>query len=114
MGRFDRDKLFGITLNTHSDYPGFLIYTGSVVNGVKLADTKEVILSKLGNPTKIEDDPLDQGVDANVPVVWPKESRYYWRFTDYTVQVDFLRQAQKLDDRDTLPRNAVSLVQVYK
>ena len=113
VGRFDREKLFGITLNTHSDYQGFLIYSGSVVNGVKLTDRKETILSKLGKPTKIEDD-LSMTVDPDVPVVWPKESRYYWRFADYTVQVDFLRQAQKLDDTHTLHKDDVSLIQVYK
>ena len=114
VGRFDHGNLFGITLNPRSTYRGFLIYSGPIVNSVRLVDDKETILSKLGKPTKIENDALDPGVDPNVPVVSPKESRYYWRFSDFAIQVDFLRQAQKLDGTHTLPRNAVTLIQVYK
>jgi hypothetical protein len=111
---FDRDKLFKIALLTHTSYSGFLAYTGTVINGVRLRDSKETILNKLGKPEKVEDDPLAEGIDPDVPEVWPKESRYYWRSPDYVVQVDFLRQAQKVDDTHILRKGAIISIQVYK
>jgi hypothetical protein len=111
---FDRDRLLEIALPTYTSYPGFLVYSGTVVNGVRLTDSKEIILGKLGMPEKVEDDPLPEGTDPDVPEVWPKESRYYWRFPSYVVRVDYLRQAQKADDTHTFRRNAVVSIQVYK
>ena len=116
FGIYDGGRLLGITLPPHADYKGFLPYVGTIVNGVKLTDTKQEILHKLGEPTKVEHDPLESGVDPNVPVVWPAESRYYWRKTGYTLQIDFLRQAQLISEKQALtsPKDAVSVIRVYK
>jgi hypothetical protein len=114
--RFDGNRLFGVTLHPWSDYEGFIPYSSTIVNSVKLSDSKDEILRKLGKETKIEEDPLETGTDRDKPVVWPAEARYYWRRSGYTVQVDFLRQAQSLDEKKhlTRPKDAVSVVQVYK
>jgi hypothetical protein len=114
--RFDGNRLFGVTLNPWSDYKGFIPYSGAVVNSIKLTDSKDEILRKLGKETKIEEDPLEIGTDRDKPVVWPAGTRYYWRRAGYTVQVDFLRQAQSIS-RDPLlnrPKDAVSVILVYK
>jgi hypothetical protein len=116
VGVFDRDRLTRITLNTYTDYQGFLVYTGMVVNGVTLTDSKQTILQKLGRPSKIENDELESGTDADVPVVWPKESRYYWRFKDYLVQASFLNQAQTVSEKEhvTFPKDKLTQITVTK
>jgi len=116
FGVFDRDRLTTITLNTYTDYQGFLVYAGTVVNGVRVTDSKATILNKLGKPTKIESDELENGTDPDVPVVWPKESRYYWRFKDYLVQATFLNQAQNVSEKDrlTFPKDKLILVSLTK
>lgn len=100
----------------HTDYQGFIPYAGTIVNGVKLTDTKQTILRKLGEPTKVEEEPLELGTDPDVPVVWPAESRYYWRKVKYTVRIDFLRQAQSLNETQKLtsPRDAVRSIDIYQ
>lgn len=116
VGRYDTDKLLGLTLNPYSDYKGFIPYSGTIVNGIQLTDGKDEILRKLGKETKIEQDPLEVGTDRDKPVVWPAESRYYWRRMGYTVQVNFLRQAQSVSEDPVLirPKHSVSVIQVYK
>jgi hypothetical protein len=116
VGRFDHRKLFAITINTYSDYPGFLLYTGPIVNDVTIKDAKADVIEKLGKPTKIESDSLEPATDPNIPVVWPKMSHYFWRFEGFAVQVDFVNQAQSIDDRKAIvrPKDAIAFIQVYK
>lgn len=116
VASFDHDKLFGIELPTFCDYQGFLVYSGTVVDGIKLTDSKQTILKTLGEPTKIENDPLPDGTDPNVPVVWPKESRYYWRFNGYTMQFTFLEQAQSISVGNNLtwPKDGLTSIFIKK
>jgi hypothetical protein len=114
VATFEEDRLFAITLPAYTSYPGFVPYSGQVVNGVRLTDAKPAVLSRLGHPAKVEDDPLPGDTDLNVPEVWPKESRYYWRFNDYLVRVTFLKQAQKLDDTHVLAKDAVVSIGLNK
>jgi hypothetical protein len=116
VGRFDHGKLFGVALPTFCDYEGFLVYSGQIVEGVKLTDNKESILKRLGKPAKIESDPLEKGTEPNVPVVWPKESRYYWRFKDYTLEATFLEQAQSVSAvrHLTWPKDGLTSIYVKK
>jgi hypothetical protein len=109
----DGDRLTAITLHTYTGYPGFAPYSGKVTNGVTLADNKQTILRRLGTPTKVENDELASGTDRDIPVVWPAESRYYWRFKDYGIEATFLNQAQNVDEEKQLifPRDKlVSIV----
>jgi WD40 repeat protein len=116
VGVFKADKLVGITLNPWSDYKGFIPYSGAIIDNVKLTDAKDEILRKLGKESKLEEDPLEDGTDRDKPVVWPAEARYYWRRAGYIVEVDFLRQAQSVDESKhlTMPKDSVDLVYVYK
>ena len=116
IAAFDRDRLTTITLPTYTDYRGFLAYAGTVVKGVRLTDSRQDILSKLGNPTKIESDELESGTDPNVPVVWPKKSRYYWHLDDFLVQADFLNQAQQASEKAKLifPKDSLLLISITK
>jgi hypothetical protein len=116
VGTFDRDRLTAITLHTYTDYQGFLVYTGTVVNGVTLADSKQTILRKLGQPTKIESDALESGTNPDVPVVWPKESRYYWRFKEYLIEATFLNQAQSVSETEhlTFPKDKLTVIFLTK
>jgi hypothetical protein len=97
-------------------YPGFLAYSNEIIRGLRLTDTKQKILHALGKPTKIETDELSAGTDPSVPVVWPKESRYYWRLADYTLEVDLLNQAQSVSDEKglTLPMDSVARILITK
>src|SRR3981081_3595808 len=40
VGEFAHDRLFSITLNKDTAYRGFVAYAGTIVNGVKLTDSK--------------------------------------------------------------------------
>lgn len=113
---FSRDQLAAIVLPTYTDYHGFLPYNGTVVNGVKLTDTKQAIIAKLGMPTKVENDALPDGTDPNVPVVWPKESTYYWRLKRYAVQATFLNQAQDVSETEhlTFPKDKLVSITLTK
>ncbi len=77
---------------------------------------KQTVLHKLGIPTKIEDDPIQSQVNVGEPVTWPAESRYYWKRQNYTIQVDFLRQAQLIDSNKNIvaPKDSVTAVLLYK
>ena len=116
VGIFKADKLAGITLHPICDYKGFVPYSGVIIDNVKLTDAKDEILRKLGKETKLEEDPLEDGTDRDKPVVWPAEARFYWMRAGYTVEVDFLRQAQSVSDKPplTMPKDSVALVSVYK
>ena len=116
VAMFARDRLAAITLPTYTDYHGFLPFTGTVVSGVKITDTKQVILAKLGTPTKVESDELEAGTDPNVPVVWPKESTYYWRLKEYAVQATFLNQAQDVSEKEhlTFPKDKLLSITIKK
>jgi hypothetical protein len=116
VGIFNRDHLSRITLNTYSDYQGFLAYSGDVVNHITLNDSKQIILQKLGIPAKIEADELESGTDPNVPVVRPKEARYYWHFNDYLIEATFLLQAQNVSEKQhlTFARDALTDIQITK
>jgi hypothetical protein len=111
---FSRDRLAAIGLPTYTDYHGFLPYGGTVLNGVKLTDTKRVIIAKLGTPIKIESEALPTGTDPDVPVVWPKESNYYWRLKDYAVQATFLNQAQDVSEHLTFPKDKLISITLTK
>jgi len=95
VGVYNRDHLSRITLNATADWEGFIAYGGNIVKDVKLTDTKAQIVQKLGQPSKIENDDLEPGSDVNVPVVWPKESRYYWRLKDFVVEATFFNAGAK-------------------
>ena len=116
VGSFNRDRLSTITLFTYSDYRGFLVYSGTVVNGVRLADSKQSILDKLGKPTKVESEPLDAGTNPDVPELWPKESRYYWHFKNYTLEATFLNQAQNVSEKEklTFPKDKLIAITLTK
>jgi len=110
---FDRDRLAAITLHTYTGYKGFVPYAGKVVNGITLTDGKQTILKKLGTPTKVDNDELANGTDPEIPVVWPAENRYYWRFKDYGIQATFVNQAQSVSKKEhlTFPKDKlVSIV----
>jgi hypothetical protein len=114
VGKFDRDRLTEIILHPVTDYQGFVPYTGTVINGVKVTDSKQNILSKLGKPAKIEADELEAGTDPNVPVVWPKSNRYYWRMKGYLVEAEFLSQAQQYSGPVTLPKDSLTVIVITK
>jgi hypothetical protein len=110
---FDHDRLVAVTLPTYTDYKGFVPYAANVVSGVTLADSKQTILKRMGTPTKVEIDELASGTDRDIPVVWPAEARYYWRFKDYGMQATFLNQAQSVSEKEhlTFPKDKlVSIV----
>jgi hypothetical protein len=115
---FERDRLTVISLPNGKliDYPGFLAYSNEIIRGLRLTDKKQTILDTLGKPTKIEADDLPVGTDPDVPEVWPSESRYYWRLTNYAVEVDFLNQAQSVNTRKKLmlPKDTVTSIVVTK
>jgi hypothetical protein len=116
QGTFHADRLSGVTLPAYCDYKGFIPYSGVIVGNIKLTDAKGKILQKLGTETKIEEDPLEIGTDRDKPVVWPAGTRCYWRRAGYTIEVDFLRQAQSVSDKPplTMPKDAVVAIRVYK
>ena len=118
VATFERDRLTVISLPNGKlfDYQGFLTYSNEIIRGLRLTDKKQRILDTLGKPTKIETDDLPAGIDPDVPVVWPKESRYYWRLTNYTVEVDFLNQAQSVSEgkKLTLPKDSVTMIVITK
>ncbi len=115
---FERDQLNEIVLHngTLVDYPGFLAYTNQIIRGLRLTDSKERFLEVLGKPTKIEAEDLLLGTDPNVPVVWPKQGHYYWRLTAYTVEVDFLNQAQNVSEQKhlILPKDSATMISVKR
>lgn len=118
VATFERDRLTAISLPNGKliDYQGFLAYSNEIIRGLRLTDKKQKILDTLGKPTKIENDDLPAGTDPNVPEVWPKESRYYWRLTKYTVEVDFLNQAESVNEKKglTLPKDSVTTITITK
>jgi hypothetical protein len=98
VGEFEHDRLFSITLNKDTAYRGFIPYAGTIINGVKLTDSKAIVLKKLGTPSKIESEELPPGTDPNKPELFPLQSKYYWQFKDYEVQATFLNQAQAVSE----------------
>src|SRR5258706_5689131 len=92
VGEYEHDKLFSITLIKDTAYRGFIPYAGTIVNGVKLTDSKTTVLKKLGAPSKIESEALPPDTDPNKPELFPLESKYYWQFNDYEVQCTVLNQ----------------------
>jgi len=88
VGRFKNDRLIpvGISPDNGETYKGFLAYSGVIIKGLRITDNKRTILRTLGNPTKVESQNLPAGTDADVPVVWPKASSYYWRLPDYSIE----------------------------
>jgi WD40 repeat protein len=116
VGAFEADKLVEIILNPRSDYKGFIPYSGAIVDNFKLTDAKDEILRKLGKESELKEDPLEAGTDRDKPVVWPAETHYHWRRAGYIVEVDFLRQAQSVDEKKhlTMPKDSVAVVSVYK
>jgi hypothetical protein len=116
LAGFKNGKLASITLFRGSDYKEFVPYEGPIINGVKLSDSKKVILEKMGKPTKIEEERLGDGTDPDRPVVNPQRSTYYWRSSDYTLKVIFLFQAQLISEVGpiTVPKDTVLFMIVYK
>jgi hypothetical protein len=116
VGTFDRDHLSRITLNTYTDYHGFLPYSGKVINQVVLTDSKQAIIAKLGNPAKVESDRPDDGTNPDVPVVFPREAVYYWRLKGYLVSATFLNQAQNVSEKQHLvfPKDTLTGIEITK
>jgi hypothetical protein len=85
-----------------------------LVNDVRITDSKQTVLRKLGKPTKIESGEVEG--DPDVPVVWPKESRYYRRFKEYLIEATFLNQAQDVSEKEhlTFPRDTLTDIFVSK
>jgi hypothetical protein len=98
VAEFEHDKLFSITLNKDTAYRGFIPYAGTIVNGVKITDSKTTVLKKLGTPSKIESEALPPDTDPTKPELFPLQSKYYWQFKDYEVQATFLNQAQAVSE----------------
>src|SRR5579872_776759 len=94
VGEFEHDRLFSLTLYKDTAYRGFIPYAGTIINGVKLTDSKATVLMKLGAPSQVESEELPVGTDPTKPELFPLESKYHWRFKDYEVQATFLNQAQ--------------------
>lgn len=115
VARFHNKKLYGITINSHGDYRGWIDYQGKIINGITLADTYDDTLKKLGEPTKVEDEPIIESKDnLNKPVVFPAIRSCYWRTDEYTIQIDFLRQAQSRSKGVISLLGSISTVLVYK
>ena len=113
--RVHNNKVFGITINAHAAPRGWVVYQGKIVNGVTLSDTYDSIVKKLGKPTKVEEEIIEESKsNLNQPVVFPAERRCYWRADTYTVQINFLRQAQSVAEGNSVPRGAISSVLVYR
>lgn len=107
IGTFNKDKLIAIMLPRETVYTTFVPYAGAIVNGIKLTDSKQTILQKMGRPASVEEEQLPEGTDPDVPARFAEYSKYTWRVNDMLVQVNFLAQAQQLDGgRSSLPRNA--------
>ncbi len=49
-----RDRLTGITVN-RTGWKGHIPYQGTVINDVRVTDSKQAILQKLGEPTNVEE-----------------------------------------------------------
>jgi hypothetical protein len=51
-----------------------------------------------------------------MPVVWPEESRYYWRFKNYTLEATFLNQAQSVSEKEklTFPKDKLIAITLTK
>lgn len=125
-GTFEDGQLFRITIpnqtangvevSTRDIQQGLLPYSGVIVKGLRITDSKQKILQTLGKPTKIECDDLAVGTNPDIPVVWPAGCSYYWRFPDYVVEADFLNQAQSVDEAShlTLPKDYVISFQITK
>lgn len=114
VSRFHKNKLYGITINSHGSYRGWIDYKGKIVNGITLADTYNNVLQKLGEPTKVEDEPIIESKDnIDKPVIFPAIRSCYWRLKDFTIQIDFLRQAQSMS-KGIVPSGSISIVAVYK
>ena len=115
------NRLFKITLYRHADYRGFLPYAGSIVEGVNLDSTREMIMKKFGKPTKAEENAgvdLETGkaTDLNAAAVFPAQEIYYWRRSDYTIEVLFLKQPQLMSEKAqlVLPKGELMYVKVYR
>lgn len=107
IGTFNKDKLTAIMLPRDTPYVTFVPYASTIVNGIKLTDSKQAILEKMGRPVNVEEEQLPEGTDPDVPARFAQYSKYTWRVNDMLVQVNFLAQAQQLDGgRSSLPRNA--------
>jgi len=97
IAEFEHDKLASISLVKDTVYLGFIPYAGTILNGIKLTDSKATILSKLGSPSKIETADLPEGADPDKPVKFALDSKYYWKFKDYEAKAIFLNQARAME-----------------
>ena len=113
--RLHSGKVFGITINSHGDSPGWITYQRSIVNGVTLSDTYTSVVSKLGPPSKTElDEVSEMKGDLSKPVIFPAEKRCYWRLDGYMVQINFLVQAQSISEKSSAAAGSISTVFIYK
>jgi hypothetical protein len=62
----------------------------------------------------VESETFPQRFKDDVPVVWPKESWYYWRFKDYAVEVEFLEQAEKVNNDVVWPKDTAVVISIEK
>lgn len=122
VANYQQGRVFRVTLHRHISYRGFLSYSGKIVEGISLNDTRENILHKLGEPTKVEEteelgDPISgKKTGPGVPAVFPAQEVYYWRRQNYTIEVQFLKQPQSVDKKRGIvwPKGEVMYIKVYQ
>lgn len=122
VASFDGDRLFKVDLYRHANYPSFLPYAGKIVEGISLSDSRESLLGKLGDPTKVEENPKISGfppekkTNLASAAVWPAQQVYYWRRSHYTIEALFLKQPQTVDEKRGLvwPAGEVMYIKVYQ
>lgn len=122
VANYQQGRVFRIALHRHRNYRGFLSYSGKIVEGISLNDSRENILHKLGEPTKVEETEevgdLISGKKAEpgVPALFPAQEVYYWRRQNYTIEVRFLKQLQSVDEKRGIvwPKGEVMYVKVYQ
>lgn len=121
VASIESNRLFKITLYRHADYRGFLPYAGSIVEGVNLNSSREMIMKKLGNPTKAEENAgvdlqMGKATDPHAAAVFPAQEIYYWRRSEYTIEALFLKQPQLMDEKAqlVLPKGELMYIKVYR
>lgn len=86
-------------------YQGWQVPAGPIIEDVCLADSRQAVRKKLGNPTRIADDPIMRDVEVT----------YYWRRQTYTIAINFLRRPYSLDrlnPRIVAPRDALATIRI--
>ena len=95
-------------------YLGFIPYAGTIINGIRLTDSKTTVLKKLGAPGKVESGDLPEGTDPDKPVRWALDSKYYWQFKDYEAKATFLNQARTVGGGVVWPKDTLTEFTIQK